>query len=57
MINKGFAKYLANQIYQGKLDEGSVLVTYPEYKDDIKQFLDEMNMIPIFDEDENDYEK
>ena len=53
-INKGFARYLANQIYQGKLDESAVMATYPEYKEQIKNILDEMNLIPVFEDDESD---
>lgn len=54
MINKGFARYLANQIYQGKLDEGAVMATYPEYREQIKNILDEMNLIPVFDDESDD---
>lgn len=42
-MSTSFAKYLARQIYTGKLDEDLVMNTYPKYADEIKKYLDEWN--------------
>ena len=46
-MRDGLARYLAAQIFQGKLDHDIVLNTYPELKDDIESFLNEMDVIPV----------
>lgn len=43
MAATSFAKYLAIQIYTGKLDEETILKSYPKYADEIRQYLDEWN--------------
>lgn len=35
------AKYLAQRIYQGKLDYKAVIKKYPEYKKEIDAYLEE----------------
>lgn len=45
MMN-GFAKYLASQIYQGKLYKDMVMATYPTLKDQIESALKEWESIP-----------
>lgn len=46
-----FAKYLATQIQQNKLDEKKVYELYPEYKNQIESMLKEWNNeIPTLDE-------
>lgn len=49
---KSFAKYLAVQIYQGKLKEDEVYKLYGEYKDEIEAYLAEWrsNEIPVVEE-------
>lgn len=51
MMN-GLAKYLATQIYQGKLDHDTVIVTYHDIKDDIEAYLTDMEMIPVIKAEE-----
>ena len=36
------ARYLAKQIYAGKLDYDAVIAKYPQFKDEIDAFLKEM---------------
>lgn len=49
---KSFAKYLATQIYQGRLKEEDVYKLYGEYKDDIEAYLTEWKSqeIPLVEE-------
>ena len=51
MMN-GLAKYLATQIYQGKLDHDTVIATYHDIKDDIEAYLTDMEMIPVIKAEE-----
>ena len=44
--NPGICKYLAYQIYTGKLIDNEVYADYPQYEKFIKQYLDEWNSIP-----------
>lgn len=46
MMN-GLAKYLATQIYLGKLDHDTVINTYSDIKDDIEAYLNDMEIIPV----------
>ena len=46
MMN-GLAKYLATQIYLNKLDHDTVINTYPDIKDEIENYLSEMEVIPV----------
>ncbi len=43
MAATSFAKYLATQIYKGKMDEETVLNNFPKYADEIKKYLDDWN--------------
>jgi hypothetical protein len=43
----GLAKYLATQIFQGKLDKESVLNTYPDLKEEIEDYLTKWQTIPV----------
>ena len=43
MAGTSFAKYLAMQIYKGKLDEEAVMKSYPRESEEIKKYLDEWN--------------
>lgn len=36
------AKYLARQIYNGKLDYDEVIAKYPQFKEEIDQALEDM---------------
>lgn len=36
------ARYLAKQIYKGKMDYDEVIATYPEYKDQIDEVLKDL---------------
>lgn len=51
MMN-GLAKYLATQIYQGKLDRDAVINTYSDIKDDIEAYLTDMEVIPVIKAEE-----
>ena len=51
MMN-GLARYLATQIYQNKLDREAVLNTYPDIKDDIESYLNNMEIIPVVTDEE-----
>lgn len=51
MMN-GLAKYLATQIYQGKLDHDTVIATYHDIKDDIESYLTDMEIIPVIKAEE-----
>ena len=51
MMN-GLARYLAIQIYQNKLDREAVLNTYPDIKEEIEEYLDSMEIIPVVADDE-----
>ena len=51
MMN-GLAKYLATQIYQGKLDHDAVINTYSDIKDDIEAYLTDMEVIPVIKAEE-----
>ena len=44
------ADYLANQIYQKKIDYDAVIEKYPAYKDIIDKKLKELNIIPFENE-------
>ena len=46
MMN-GLAKYLATQIYLNKLNHDTVINTYPDIKDEIENYLSEMEVIPV----------
>ncbi len=39
-------EYLAEQIRVGALDYTKIVNMYPEYKDDIDQYLNNFNLIP-----------
>lgn len=43
MAATSFSKYLAMQIYKGKLKEEDVLKMYPKNAEEIKKYLDEWN--------------
>lgn len=43
MAATSLAKYLAMQIYKGKLDEETILKSYPKEAEEIKKYLDEWN--------------
>lgn len=49
----GLAKYLAVQIDQKKLDYDMVIKSYPELKESIDAYLDDMQIIPTIKADEN----
>ena len=49
-MKNGLAKYLAYQIYQGKLDKGKVLNSYPEEAKVIEDYLSEWDIFPTIDE-------
>lgn len=51
MMN-GLAKYLATQIYLNKLDHDTVINTYPDIKDDIESYLNDMEVIPVIKADD-----
>lgn len=48
----GLAKYLASQIYQGKLDKEMAVNSYPEISDDIEKYLLDYDVIPIINTEE-----
>lgn len=52
-MSNGLAKYLAYQIYQGKLDKEKVLNSYSDIADDIKKYLSEWDTIPVIDPEED----
>lgn len=41
------ARYLASQIHAGKLDYTKVVNTYPQYKEEIDEYLSKYNAIPV----------
>lgn len=47
ITNSALAVYLANQIFQGRLDYDTVIKKYPRYKDIIDQTLAELSIIPM----------
>ena len=50
IVKNGLAKYLAYQIYQGKLDKEIVMNSYPVEASAIEAYLDEWNVIPTVEE-------
>lgn len=52
MIMDGFAKYLANQIQNGKLDRDLVIKAYPDMQASIDKYLEEWETIPVIKENE-----
>ena len=52
LIMDGFAKYLANQIKENKIDRDIVIKSYPEMQKDIDKYLEEWDTIPVIKEDE-----
>lgn len=53
MMN-GLAKYLATQIYLHKLDHDTVINTYPDIKDDIESYLNNMEIIPVIKKEDQE---
>lgn len=51
IVKNGLAKYLAYQIYQGKLDKEIVMNSYPVEASAIEAYLDEWNVIPTVEGD------
>lgn len=49
--NSAMAEYLANQIYNKKLDYEAVIRKYPRYKEVIDATLAKYDIIPVIEEE------